>query len=117
MMKSSVCRAVFVTIAIGSFLFTVGCQDKLTHDNFSRIQQRASTQREVELTIGEPDQKIGTRWMWERPDKHLTAMIDYDEQGLVSRKQWIDGTTGTWEDTEPEKEGQSSSQTIRIEKR
>lgn len=114
MMRTSMLRTLFVTIAIGSFALTVGCQDKLTHDNFSRIQQRASSQREVELIIGEPDQKIGNRWMWERPDKHLTAMVDYDEQGVVSRKQWIDGTTGAWEDTEPVQEGQSSSQTIRI---
>ena len=77
----------------------VGCQDNLTHKRFSQIHQNASTPTEVTALIGEPSHKLGDTWYYERPDKHLTVIIDFDKAGSVSRKQWVDAMSATWDDT------------------
>jgi len=69
-----------------------GCEtkDKLVHSNYDRIRLNATSQDEVKDLIGDPDNKLGDLWMYNRPDAHLTVMIDFDEKGQVTRKQWID---------------------------
>ena len=93
-----------------------GCQDKLSHKNFELIQQGFSTQHEVTQLIGDPDEAAANRWMYERPDKHLFAFVDFDEEGVVARKQWVDAKEAVWEDTRPDPEGRSSSETLRRQK-
>ena len=82
-------------------MLAAGCAapDRLAHANYDRIQQHASSQSEVSDLIGEPSNKLGDTWLYERPDKHLTVMIDFDKGGKVERKQWIGGLGETWEDT------------------
>ena len=82
-------------------VFLVGCAapDRLAHTNYDRIQKHGSSHGEVLELIGEPDNKLGDTWLYERPDKHLTVMIDFDKDGKVERKQWIDGLGESWEDT------------------
>ena len=91
-----------------------GCGDKLTHDNFSQIRQDVSTRPIVAGLIGEPDSELDNRWYYERPDKHLTVFVDFDESGYVSRKQWIDAMTATWEDSEPMDGNEGSRESVRI---
>lgn len=80
---------------------TAGCAapDRLAHANYDRIQQHASSHAEVVELIGEPNNKLGEMWLYERPDKHLTVMIDFDQNGKVERKQWIDGLGESWHDS------------------
>ncbi|MBU0719397.1 MAG: hypothetical protein KJ749_14210 [Planctomycetes bacterium] len=94
-------RLGFVTAGSTAFLavMLVGCQDKLTHERFSQIQQNASTSTEVTALLGEPSHKLGESWYYERPEKHVTVIIDFDKAGSVSRKQWIDAMSAQWEDT------------------
>lgn len=77
-----------------------GCrQDPLTRERFSQVHQNASTQAEVRATIGEPSAVLGDRWIYERPEDHLIVFVDFDQEGRVVRKQWVDGVTGEWHDT------------------
>ena len=106
-----------VVTAVGLAAMLAGCQDLLVYQNFSQIHENASTQAEVARIIGEPDQKLGNQWLYERPDKHLTALVDFDESGRVTRKQWIDAMSGVWEDSEPQPADRSSHQSISTESR
>jgi hypothetical protein len=98
-------KFVFVRILVlggaVSILGACGCAapDRLAQANYDRIQQNASSHAEVVELIGEPDNKLGEMWLYERPDKHLTVMIDFDQNGKVERKQWIDGLGESWHDT------------------
>ena len=104
-----------VVTAVGLAGLLAGCQDRLVYQNFSQIHENASTQAEVARVIGEPSQKLENQWLYERPDKHLTALVDFDETGRVTRKQWIDAMSGVWEDSEPKPADRSSHQSISIE--
>lgn len=90
-----------------------GC-DKLTRNHFELIQQGVDDKEDVERTLGRPDHVMGQAWHYERVDQHLNVQIDFDEQGVVSRKQWIDANTGDWIDTAPPPADQSTSESTRI---
>jgi len=82
------------------FCGLVSCaSDKLTHERFSMIRERVSTRTDVEMALGEPTGNLGSQWLYARPSKHLTVLIDYDESGKVARKQWIDAMAPVWEDS------------------
>ena len=102
--------------ALAVSLFAVGCQqDLLVHENFAQIRPHTTTQAEVERLIGQPDRTLRHQWLYERPNKHLTALVDFDERGSVTRKQWIDGLGEVWEDS-AEGSGQASpNQSVYIE--
>lgn len=93
--------------ALTAFLVSAGCADPLQYENFSHIRQNATQQWEVEKLIGEPDQKLDNQWLYERPDRHLTALVDFNAGGTVTRKQWIDAESGVWEDSKEPGEGNS----------
>jgi len=79
-----------------------GCQapaDRLQLDNFRQIRTTVSSQADVANGLGEPDTKLDGQWLYERPSKHLRAIIDFDGEGRVTRAQWIDAIGGAWEDT------------------
>ena len=83
-----------------------GCAtDKLAVENFRQIRLRVSTEAEVISLVGPPDSKLQEHWIYQRPDKHLTAIVEFDPQGRVSRTQWIDALEENWEDTDEAKTG------------
>ncbi len=86
-------------------VFTAGCAspDRLTHDNFRQIKVKSSTEDDVRGLIGEPSHKLIGLWTYQRPDKHLSAMVDFDDEGRVSRVQWIDALGEVWEDSDASK--------------
>jgi hypothetical protein len=90
-----------LTLALAITAMLVGCQtaDKLVYDNYARIQPHLSTESDVAQIIGHPSNKLGERWMYDRPDRHLHVFVDFDESGRVERKQWIDAAGETWEDS------------------
>ncbi|MHC5111859.1 MAG: hypothetical protein ACYTHJ_18490 [Planctomycetota bacterium] len=86
---------------VSSLLLAAGCsKDMLVYENFNMIDKNHTSRTEVANLIGEPDSKMGNQWMYERPSKHLCAFIDFNEKGLVCRKQWIDGMNNVWEDSQ-----------------
>ncbi|UCE58443.1 MAG: hypothetical protein JSU63_13485 [Phycisphaerales bacterium] len=106
------------TIVVGSVVCVlVGCQDKLTHARFSRIQVGYTTPPEVVALIGDPNDKLDNKWIYERPQKSLTVLVDFDDAKHVSRTQWIDAEVAIWEDSSESPADENSHETIRIEKR
>jgi hypothetical protein len=97
-------RAFFLPTAF-STLLAVGCapKDCVTYDNYTKIRATMHTAADVEAILGEPDSKLPDLWIYQRPDAHLTVMIDFDEKGKVSRTQWIDALGETWHDTTDKK--------------
>jgi len=93
--------ALIAASAFGS-LAGVGCaasRDRLVYDNYTQIRSNVHMQADVEAILGEPDQKMADTWIYQRPDKHLVVMVEFDEQGKVSRTQWVDAMGETWHDT------------------
>ncbi|MFH0980608.1 MAG: hypothetical protein V2A79_03600 [Planctomycetota bacterium] len=88
-----------VILAAGTVAAVGGC-DKLTRNHYEMIQQSVSTTDDVARTIGDPSDKLPGQWHYEREDKHLNVIIDFNDQGVVVRKQWIDAMAPEWEDTE-----------------
>lgn len=84
-----------------------GCENKLTRQNFEMIQLGSSTKLEVKNTLGENKlvRENSEQFEWEDEDQSLTVLIDFDERGHVSRKQWIDADSNVWDDTKPDPEG------------
>ena len=82
--------ALWGCFAASALLTLTGCADKLTRSHFDMIQIGHAEPYDVEKTIGEPSDKLGGYWHYERVDKHLNVMIHFDEQDKVSRKEWHD---------------------------
>jgi hypothetical protein len=95
-------RIAFAVVAGLVGLILTGCatKDRLTYDNFQQLRVHSATQADVVELIGEPDNRLGDMWMYHRPDAHLEVMIDFDEQGRVTRKQWVDGAGEHWHDSQ-----------------
>lgn len=89
-------------VPFGALALSSGCASpvELTRSGFDRIRVDATTQAEVQDLIGKPDSELSGLWLYHRPDAHLEVMIDFDDQGLVTRKQWIDGLGNDWHDSE-----------------
>lgn len=90
-----------VVALVGIALSSPGCSspDCVTRANYTQIQQNVHSHADVEAILGEPDSKLADMWIYQRPDDHLTVMIDFDADGRVTRKQWVDGVQGAWDDT------------------
>lgn len=91
--------AVLITSFV-AFLLGGCSQDRLSFENFRHIQTQASTTVDVVRLIGEPDDRLGNQWMFDRPAKHLHVFLDFDEGGHVTRKQWYDAINNIWEDSD-----------------
>lgn len=93
-------RRTFLSAGIACLLLTLtaACQDPLKYENYSRIQENRSSRQEVSELLGEPCMKYGNQWLYERPDRHLCALIDFTEEGTVCRKQWMENDF--WDDSD-----------------
>ena len=98
-MKASRYLLTGLTLVAISVLAGCAAPDRLVRANYTQIKQNTSTQADVETLIGKPDSKLADMWIYQRPDDHLTVMIDFDANGRVTRKQWVDGIQGAWDDT------------------
>jgi len=89
-----------VLLAAGTcFALLTGC-DPLTRERFEMITIDVDRQFDVEKMIGPPDYRLEGQWHYERIDKHLNVKVEFDESGVVTRKEWIDAMAETWEDTD-----------------
>lgn len=94
-------KMALVAVTAFSLMTLFGCStpDRLVQANYSQIEANKSTESDVESLIGKPDSKLADMWIYQRPDDHLTVMIDFDASGRVTRKQWVDAIQGAWDDT------------------
>ena len=81
-----------------SACLSAGC-DPLTRNRFDMIVIDVSTKDDVRRTIGDPSDGLGPQWIYSRPDRHLTVMINFNPQHVVNRKQWVDASNNEWVDT------------------
>jgi hypothetical protein len=99
----------FLYLSVLTCALPTGCatNDRLVYANFEAVRPHASNKEEVTQLLGEPERNLGERWIYERPDKHLHAIIDFDGSGKVERKQWIDAmsTDKTWIDSKEKGSG------------
>ena len=95
----SVRLAVVMVALVGVVLFAGCSRDKLTRDNFMLVRQNVSTRADVSELIGEPQERIDNRWLYERHKKGLIVLVEFDKKGKVERKQWIDADTAEWIDS------------------
>jgi hypothetical protein len=93
-------RSTLFIAVIASAAMLVGC-DPLTKDRFDMIRVDVSDTLDVDKTIGKPTYTLPDQWHYERPTKHLNVVIDFNKNGTVSRKQWIDANVGQWDDSQP----------------
>lgn len=107
-MNRRICAAVMVPALV---IFLAGCETKLTRQNYNMIMVGKSTRLEVENTLGDKHRiDRGARLEYEDMDRHLTVYVDFDEQSIVRRKQWVDAASGEWHDTKPDPEGRKLSE-------
>ncbi len=92
-----------------------GCADKLTRERYNMIVVDTSTKTDVEYTLGQPTRHLPDEWHYERPDKHLNVFIHFNDQNVVTRKQWVDAESAEWDDTQspPRDRSHHESTTIR----
>ena len=64
-----------------------------------------SNQADVRHTIGKPTYVRDDQWHFERPARHLNVLVDFNPEGTVTRKQWIDAARNEWVDSQPAQEG------------
>ncbi len=87
---------------VALMVVATGCQappDKLVFDNYSLVRQAASARADVASLLGEPNHQLGDTWLYERPERHLTVLIEFDDDGRVERKQWVDAGEEVWDDS------------------
>ena len=104
-LKTIAGRKVLGCVACSVFATLFGCAapDRLTFDHYSSVNNKMSTQDDVRAALGEPDNILGNKWLYERPDRHLTVMIDFGKDGKIERKQWVDASGVQWHDTDDAK--------------
>ena len=96
-------RKMALVLFLGGVLFVfVGCS-KVTRENWEMIKVGASTKLEVENTLGKEYKAHGDdQWQFENEDKDVDAMIYFDGNGKVVKKQWRDGNNPEWITVPPE---------------
>lgn len=90
---------IFSALAMGTLACGCAAPDRVTAENYSTIRANSHSAADVEAILGPPDSKLVDMWVYQRPDQHVTVLIDFDGHGRVARKQWVDGKTGAWDDT------------------
>ena len=83
----------------GAVLLTGCAADKVTRENFALVRQDMATQADVEHILGAPTERLGNNWYYERHDRGLDVLIEFDDAGRVVRKQWIDSASREWIDS------------------
>ncbi len=93
--------AVVSLLAICGCALLTGC-DNLTRSRFEMIEIGHAERFDVQKTIGDPSYpEVGNEWHYERVDKHLNVLINFDEQGKVERKRWLDSLNNDHYDSKP----------------
>ncbi len=83
-------------------IMVAGCaQNKMTRQNWEMIKEGTSAKDEVRNTLGAPEIEMANQWEFEDEAKHVHATVHFDERGVVTRKEWMDGKNGEWSGAAP----------------
>ncbi len=94
----------FAVLTLGTF---AGCAENLlTRERYDLIREGSSTKDEVKAALGEKyliDR--GKEWEYDNESEHLSVWFEFDERGVVKRKQWFSGD-GIEHDSNTDPEGE-----------
>ncbi len=79
-------------MAVAGVLLFAGCS-KLKYENWETIHVGTATPEAVEATLGEPWKKVNGTWVYNEPDRGITAMIKFKDNKVVG-KEWADAERG-----------------------
>src|SRR6185503_15838776 len=95
-------RTGLIALALLGLGLSSGCaENKMTRKNFDMIAEGSADRTEVEYTLGKGYKDRGNEWEYWDEEKNLTAHIYFDQDGKVTRKEWMDGNTGEWDGAAP----------------
>jgi hypothetical protein len=92
-----------LAVVLGAVTFVaIGCSENLvTRHHYDMIVKDKSTRLEVEKTLGDTYVDRGDHWEYDEEDRHLSVVFYFNDKGLVTRKEWIDASTGEWDGAAP----------------
>lgn len=77
-----------------------GCHTGLQYERYRQIRENESTAADVSRLLGEPSATHGLHWMYECGEQDgVSVFVDFDPDGRVCRKQWVDLTRHYWVDS------------------
>jgi len=110
-------KSAFLCLAVWGMAMSSGCaENKMTRRNWEMIKEGTSGKDEVRLTLGDKYTALGNQWEYEDEDKHLHATIHFDDHGVVTKKEWMDGKSGEWTGAAPGINEESQGQKGREER-
>jgi len=86
-------------VAVFGLVLLLGC-DQLTRERFDLVRIGHAQRFDVEQMLGQASYpEIDNMWHYERVERHLNALIYFDEAGRVCRKEWHDSLAGVHYDS------------------
>ncbi|MBI4580598.1 MAG: hypothetical protein HY718_12900 [Planctomycetes bacterium] len=79
-------------IVAAAVIAACGCS-KLTYENWQTIQVGSASQDLVKATLGEPWKTVDGTWVYNDPDRHITAMVKFSDDKVIG-KEWADAERG-----------------------
>ncbi len=101
-------RRFAIASVFGAFAVCFGgcAKDMVTVEHFNLIHLGTSTRTDVRATLGEEYEDRGEHWEYERMDRHLTVFFYFDDDGTVTKKDWIDAKAGAWDSSDEDPAGE-----------
>ncbi len=91
-MRTSHVKRWAIMAAVAAVAVVCGCS-KLTYDNWQTVQVGSASQDVVKATLGDPWKTVDNTWVYNDPDRGVTAMIKFKDDKVVG-KEWSDGKRG-----------------------
>jgi outer membrane protein assembly factor BamE (lipoprotein component of BamABCDE complex) len=110
-------RTLSFLVAALALAFLAGCQRPFNHDNFDMIQVGVDGREDVRQILGKPTSELGDQWLYDDLKRHYSALIHFDESGMVRGKEWMDAKTGQWEGRNPNANEPPQGETREIHKK
>jgi hypothetical protein len=76
----------------GLVLIACGCS-KLTYERWQTVNVGTASPEAVKATLGEPWKTVNNTWVYNDPDRGVTAMVKFKDSKVVG-KEWADANRG-----------------------
>ena len=94
-------RALGVLAGLGIVGLLSGCHRPFTKDNFDLLQVGVDSREDVRHILGKPTSDLNDQWFYDDLDRHVSAVIFFDDEGRVNGKEWWNAKTGETEGRNP----------------
>ncbi|HWL92239.1 MAG TPA: hypothetical protein VNT79_01780 [Phycisphaerae bacterium] len=91
------------------FLSLTGCaKSQLTRQNYDLIRVGSSNKEEVKSALGEQHLvDRGNQWEYDDSKQSVSVWFEFDDNGVVTRKQWYSGEGGLEHDSQGSPDGET----------